>query len=206
MGNLWDERFNQNQYVYGTEPNPFVKQIIHRLKGKRLLTIAEGEGRNAVFLAEHGFQVTAWDYSKVGLEKTKALAKQRGVHVHTELVDLERVQWKENEWDLIINIWGHISGNQKAGLLQGIAKAIKPGGMYATEVYSVHQLDYKTGGPSSREMLYAPEDILHNFPNWKYLHFYYGEATRNEGALHTGLSHVIQALIQKEAAPKQQTL
>lgn len=198
MNNHWDERFKQDEYVYGKEPNEFIKQIAHQLKGENVLTIAEGEGRNAVYLAEQGFRVTAWDYSEVGLEKTRALAKQRGVTVETELVDLEQVHWQKNEWDIIINVWGHISGHAKGRLLQGISKAVKPGGMYATEIYSVHQLDYKTGGPPVREMLYTPEDILHNFPDWKYIHFYYGEATRHEGALHTGLCHVIQALIEKQ--------
>lgn len=197
MGNHWDQRFNQDEYVYGTEPNPFIKQIARQLKGERVLAIAEGEGRNAVYLAEQGFHVTAWDYSEVGLEKTKTLAEQRGVKVETELVDLEQVKWQEHSWDIIVNVWGHISGDAKNSLLQGIKKALKPGGMYATEVYSIHQLDYKTGGPSVLEMLYTPEDILHRFSDWKYIHFYYGEATRHEGVLHTGLCHVIQALIQK---------
>ena len=106
--------------------------------------------------------MTAWDYSAVGLEKTKSLAKQRGVHVETALVDLEHVDWQENEWNIIINVFGHIRGNKKSDLLKGIAKAVKPGGMYATEVYSIHQLDYKTGGPAGRDMFYIPVDILHH--------------------------------------------
>lgn len=198
IGNDWDKRFQREDYVYGKEPNAFIKQIAPKLRGKNILTIAEGEGRNAVFLAEQGFHVTAWDYSKVGLEKTAALAEKREVTVHTELVDLEQVNWQENEWDVIINVWGHVNGPAKKPLLRGIEKAIKPGGMFATEMYSVHQLEYKTGGPPVHSMLYTPEDILHTFPNWKYIHFYYGEAIRHECKFHTGLCHVVQALIEKQ--------
>lgn len=197
LSNHWDERFNRDSYVYGTEPNPFIQYISEQLEGENVLTIAEGEGRNAVYLAEQGFNVTAWDYSKVGLEKTEALAQQRGVHVNTELVDLEAVDWQAEQWDIIVNVWGHVGAHAKQGLLRGVEQAVKSGGQFVTEMYSVHQLDYKTGGPPDLDMLYTPEDILHHFPDWKYIHFYYGEAERNEGFLHTGRCHIIQALLSK---------
>ncbi len=197
MDNQWDERFNRDTYVYGTAPNPFIQYISEQLEGKNVLTIAEGEGRNAVYLAEQGFNVTAWDYSKIGLKKTEALAQQRGVHVKTELIDLETVEWQSEQWDVIVNVWGHVRAHAKHDLLQGVKQAVKSGGLFVTEMYSVHQLNYKTGGPPVLEMLYTPEDILHNFSDWEYIHFYYGEAERNEGSFHTGRCHVIQALLRK---------
>lgn len=197
MENQWDKRFKAEDYMYGKKPNEFIKQIVSKLKKGKVLAIAEGEGRNAVFLAEQGFDVTTWDFSKVGLEKTAKLAKERGVEVRAELVDLSTAHWEEEKWDVIINVFGHFDAETKARTLSGIASALKPGGMFVTEVYSPDQLEYKTGGPQKLEMLYAPQEILEKFSSWKFHHFYFGEVERYEGQLHTGRCHVIQALIEK---------
>jgi SAM-dependent methyltransferase len=197
--NHWDIRFETDQFVYGKEPNAFLKEFQSKLslpKGN-VLAIAEGEGRNAVFLAGQGLNVTAWDYSNVGLEKTKQLANEKGVKVKTELVDLNVAPWKGNEWDEVVCIFGHFPKDLRDQTLLKVKEAIKPGGFFITEVYSVYQLPYESGGPRDQSLLYKPEEFLQVFTDWKIVHFFMGEVVRHEGEGHNGLSHVIQMVAQK---------
>ena len=190
--NPWDERFSQDEYVYGTEPNVFIKQMASKLQIGEVLAIAEGEGRNAVFLAQQGHRVTTWDFAPSGLEKTRKLAESEKVEVKTELVDLWEATWKEDQWDSIICIFGHFPKELRLKTLQNVKEAVKPGGSFLCEVYSINQLDYKTGGPLSIDMLYRPEDFLQVFKDWDVEHFFFGETERFEGKLHHGRCHVIQ--------------
>ena len=192
----WNERFKDEKYVYGTEPNVFLKDMQTALSGE-VLTIAEGEGRNAVFLAEQGLNVTAWDYAESGLEKVSKLAAKQGVDVNTELVDLAEADWQQNQWDGIVNVFGHLPGEVRQKTLQGVKEAIKPGGYFIAEVYSYYQIPYQSGGPKELDFLYRPEDFLEEFSDWRIVHFFLGEVIRNEGELHNGLSHVIQFVGQK---------
>ena len=192
----WNERFKDEKYLYGTEPNIFLKEMQPALSGE-VLTIAEGEGRNAVFLAEQGLKVMAWDYAESGLDKVGKLAAKQGVNVDTELVDLAEAQWQQNQWDGIVNVFGHFPGDVRRKTLHGAKKAIKPGGYFIAEVYSQYQIPYESGGPKDLDFLYRPEDFLHTFSDWRIVHFFLGEVTRHEGELHNGLSHVIQFVGQK---------
>jgi len=161
------------------------------------LAIAEGEGRNAVYLAESGLNVTTWDYAESGLEKTKKLADEKGVAVSTELINLNEANWHSKEWDEIVCIYGHFPEALRQQTLQGIKKAVKPGGYFLSEVYSPYQIPYKSGGPKNQEFLYKPEEFLKTFSDWRINHFFMGEVTRHEGELHQGLAHVIQFVGQK---------
>jgi 2-polyprenyl-3-methyl-5-hydroxy-6-metoxy-1,4-benzoquinol methylase len=196
--NTWDQRFQEEKYVYGTEPNVFIADMHKRLRlTGDVLAIAEGEGRNAVYLAEQGMNVTAWDYAASGLEKTNKLAHSRGVSVKTELIDLNEAVWTEDKWDELICVFGHFPKEIRQKTLKGIKKAVKPGGYFITEVYSQYQLEYKTGGPQDKSLLYFPEEFLADFSDWRIVHFFMGEVIRHEGDLHNGLSHVIQFVGQK---------
>ncbi|MGF2616070.1 class I SAM-dependent methyltransferase [Rossellomorea vietnamensis] len=197
--NKWDERYKQDKYVYGTEPNIFMKNAMAKsdLSGE-VLAIAEGEGRNAVYLASQGMNVTSWDYAASGLAKTKKLALSKKVQVHTELIDLEKASFKQNHWDGVVCIFGHFPEDLRQKTLQGIKETVKPGGYFVSEVYSIFQIPYKSGGPKEETMLYRPEDFLNTFHDWKIIHFFMGEVTRHEGDLHNGLSHVIQFIGQKQ--------
>lgn len=196
--NHWDKRFDEEQYLYGKKPNQFLKEMADKLPQGDVLAIAEGEGRNAVYLAKNGHCVTAWDYAPSGIKKMLALAKEMNVTIQTELQDLEYADWEKNKWDHIINIFGHFLPPLREKTLKGIKQAVKPGGFFLTEVYSIHQLGYKTGGPRDIELLYRPEELLQTFADWKILHFYMGEAVRHEGELHNGKCHVIQLFAQKQ--------
>lgn len=196
--NPWHTRFQNEEYVYGTEPNVFLKEVQEKLNlTGDALAIAEGEGRNAVFLAEQGMKVTAWDYAESGLVKTEKLAQNRGVSVKTELVDLNEANWIENKWDELVCIFGHFPSEVRKKVLEGIKKTVKPGGYFILEVYSVHQIPYKSGGPQNEDFLYAPDEFLKMFGDWRIAHFFMGEVVRQEGKLHNGLAHVIQLVAQK---------
>jgi SAM-dependent methyltransferase len=196
--NSWNERFNTEQFVYGTNPNVFLVEAHEKLNPSgAALAIAEGEGRNAVFLAQQGMNVTAWDYAESGLRKTEKLAKEKDVTVKTNLVDLNEAVWEKDLWDEIVCIFGHFPRELRNKTLQGIKDSIKPGGYFITEVYSIDQLPYKSGGPQNIELLYRPEEFLNVFSDWRIVHFFMGEVIRQEGELHNGLSHVIQFVGQK---------
>ncbi len=197
MANPWHKRFSTEEYIYGKKPNEFVVEAKRFLPKGKILCIAEGEGRNAVYLAEQGFDVTAWDYAQAGLYKTKKLAKEKGVEVAIKLVDLADVQWQEEQWDAIVHIFGHFPKPVMKRTMDGIKKALKPGGVYICELYSNEQLVYGTGGPKDIEMLCEPKMLLEHFQDLFIHHFYVGEVNRNEGKLHTGKAHVVQAAFQK---------
>ena len=196
--NIWNTVFQKEHYVYGKAPNVFLHEMHKKLNlSGNALAIAEGEGRNAVFLAEQGMNVTAWDYSEVALEKTRKLAKDRNVFVETNLVDLSDVEWPQQMYDEIVCIFGHFPKQLRQKTLEGAKEAVKPGGFFLTEVYSQYQIPYKSGGPKDINLLYEPEELLQVFSDWRIMHFFMGEVDRNEGELHNGLSHVIQFVGQK---------
>ena len=106
---MWNERYNRAEYVFGTEPNDFLKENFQKIPlGGKVLCLAEGEGRNAVFLAEQGYQVTAMDMSNVGLNKALKLAQDRGVDIITQVADLADYDFGQAQWDGIVAIWAHL--------------------------------------------------------------------------------------------------
>ena len=197
MTNSWNDRFSVKEYVYGKEPNGFLVEAAQQLPKGKVLCIAEGEGRNSVYLASLGFNVTAWDFAQAGLDKTKRLADEKGVVVKTELRDLAEVVWEEEKWDAVVHIFGHFPGNIMNRTLTGIKKALKPGGFYISELYTKEQLRYGTGGPRYEEMLSNPVKVLEQFDDYFVKHFHIGEVDRVEGQLHTGTAHIVQSMFQK---------
>jgi 2-polyprenyl-3-methyl-5-hydroxy-6-metoxy-1,4-benzoquinol methylase len=199
MVNPWNERFGTEQYVYGEEANEFIRSHASILKNHQtIVAFAEGEGRNAVFLAKKGHDVTAYDYALNGLSKTEALAERSGVKVKTEQKDLIYDELANESFDGAIMVFGHFEKKDQKTVFDKLVSIVKPGGIVMIEVYSEDQIRYKTGGPKTTEMLYNPSDILSWIKGYKILHFFYGEQERTEGKLHTGLGHVIQLILQKE--------
>ncbi|MGM9928358.1 MAG: class I SAM-dependent methyltransferase [Bacillus sp. (in: firmicutes)] len=201
--NPWNVRFQNKHYVYGTQPNKFLVEMQNKFRfSGDVLAIAEGEGRNAVFMAEHGMNVTAWDYAESGLAKTNKLANSRGVTVKTELIDLNEASWEKDHYNQVVCIFGHYAKELRHKTFEGIKETVKPGGYFITEVYSLYQIPYKSGGPQNIELLYTPEEFLEIFSDWQIVHFFMGEVVRNEGSLHNGLSHVIQFVGRKPVEHK----
>ncbi|MBY7142482.1 class I SAM-dependent methyltransferase [Virgibacillus sp. NKC19-3] len=194
----WDNSFADTDFVYGEKENAF----IHDMSGiipdhSKVGCFAEGEGRNAVYLAKLGHDVTAYDQSTIGLEKTKVLASQNNVDVETVEVDITKDKIPENQFDAAIMVFGHVPKKDQSLVVKNMIDSVKPGGYVMFEVYSENQLEYKTGGPQSFDMLYNPAEILDWIKYHKCIHFYYGEVNRIEGKRHIGNGHVIQVVIEK---------
>lgn len=199
MQNVWNQRFELDEYVYGDKPNAFIESQADRLKGKKkVVAFAEGEGRNAVFLARQGHDVTAWDYAVNGLMKTEKLADRFNVKVETSQKDLVQDPVPYEEYDAAIMVFGHFSKSDQKKVIEKMISVVKPGGVVMLEVYSEDQLRYQTGGPKTADMLYSPMDLLEWTHSYQMLHFFYGEQRRDEGKLHNGMGHVIQVIIRKE--------
>ncbi|BAH43847.1 conserved hypothetical protein [Brevibacillus brevis NBRC 100599] len=198
MANIWNERFHSEEYFYGEEPNVFIEQQAYRLEqGQKVIAFAEGEGRNAVFLAKRNLQVTAIDYAESGLQKTKKLAQKHSVDVITQKMDLLEEGVPSEEYDAAIMVYGHFHKNAQTMILNKMKKAIKPRGIMMLEVFSEEQLKYGTGGPQDLDMLYDPREILAWCKGHEVVHFFYGEQERVAGKAHTGLAHVIQLVLRK---------
>lgn len=194
----WNQHFSSASFVYGETKNAFVGEMKHIIpEHSKIGCFAEGEGRNAIFLARHGFDVTAYDQSTVGLEKTQQLAKKHNVTVQTIEKNLTNEKVPEQQFAAAIMVFGHVPKQEQAFFIQNIIDSVKPGGHIIFEVYSEAQMNYNTGGPGVIESLYNPTDVLSFISEYQCLHFYYGEAERHEGIRHTGQCHVIQVVIEK---------
>lgn len=194
----WDKNFSNGKYIYGEDPNEFVKQMSGKIPpNSNIACLAEGEGRNAVFLAEQGHHIVAYDQSKVGLDKANQLAEKNNVNIKTETIDLTKECVPQGEYDAAILVFGHVLKKDQQFLFQNLLNSVRSGGHVLFEVYSEKQINYKTGGPGHVEALYDPVDILKFIDQHQVLHFYYGETERYEGLNHTGLGHVIQVVIKK---------
>lgn len=196
--NHWDQSFSNSEYIYGKEPNIFIQKMSDIIPtNAHIACLAEGEGRNAVYLAEQGHEVVAYDQSQVGLKKAQKLAEQRGVQIQTNLMDLTKEHLPEGHFDASILVFGHVSKNDQTFLFENMFKSVKSGGLIIFEVYSKRQIEYKTGGPGNVEALYDAGQLLKVAEQYEVLHFYYGEAERFEGINHTGLCHIIQVAVRK---------
>ena len=197
-GNIWDSRYAGDAFMYGTAPNDFLREQVGVLPaGGRVLCLAEGEGRNAVFLAERGFVVTGVDGSKVGLEKAQKLAAQRGVKLETIVADLREFELGTAKWDAIVSIWCHVPPDLRASLHPKIVAALEPGGVLLLEHYHPKQLGYGTGGPPDAKLLVTRADLEHDFATLKVLHAFEGERDIHEGSGHAGTSFVTQFIARR---------
>lgn len=196
--NPWNERFKAEQFVYGTEPNIFLQEQLAVFNGKqKIACYAEGEGRNAVFLARYGKTVTAYDYAQEGLTKTNRLAEQQGVSVETELTDLLVDALKQEVYDGAVMIFGHFAKEQQYDVLNKIMQSLKPGGVLLLELYEDGQLAYNTGGPRELNYLYNEQALKSWAKTYEILHFACVEVERTEGILHTGVCKVLQCVVKK---------
>jgi SAM-dependent methyltransferase len=193
--NKWDERYGEAGFAYGTEPNDFLAASLHQLPHKgTVLCLGDGEGRNSVFLAQHGHTVTAVDSSSVGLAKARALAAERGVTITTCLADLTDYQLPENTCDAIISIFCHLPQHVRRKLHDRIPSSLKKGGVFLLEGYTPRQLDHGTGGPPIQELLMEIDELKKELQQLDIVHGTELEREIYEGRLHTGLGAVAQLI------------
>lgn len=194
---MWDERYAEDEYIYGTEPNSFLAEHAEKLVGP-VLSLAEGEGRNAVFLASLGFEVHGVDGSEVGLTKAQALARSRGVQIRTEVADLGTFEPKANAYGSVISISAHLPSAIRNRLYPKVARCLKPGGIIILEAYSEDQLARDTGGPKDADMLMTRAKVEREFPGFEPLLLRELEREIREGKYHTGLASVVQFIGRKK--------
>ncbi|HEU4353449.1 MAG TPA: class I SAM-dependent methyltransferase [Burkholderiales bacterium] len=195
----WNERFRAPDYIFGTAPNAFLAAQKPRLKrGQRALCIADGEGRNSVWLAEQGLEVVAFDFSPVAVEKARRLAQSRGVEVRYEVASVYEWHWPESEFDLVIAIFVQFADPaMRRFMFERMIGALKPGGLVLVEGYTPAQLKYATGGPKEVDQLYTEDLLREAFGTLEILELRAYEAELNEGTRHTGMSAVIDLVARK---------
>lgn len=199
---MWDERYAGKDYFYGKEPNDFLKENIgHISPSEHVLCLAEGEGRNAVYIAKSSTTalVTAVDASQVGLEKTKQLAREKGVRVQTLLADLNEFDMGSEQWDVIVSIWCHLPSELRRKVHANIVRALKPGGRLILEAYTPGQLKHGTGGPKAPDMLMQLVELQTEFAGLEFIVGREIERDIHEGQGHRGLSAVVQVLAVKKS-------
>ncbi len=188
---MWNERYSSDEFAYGTEPNTFLVENAKLLTGP-VLSLAEGEGRNAVFLASLGLDVLGVDGSEVGLAKAQRLAASKGVEIKTEVVDLATYEPPANLYGSVVSISAHLPSDVRRRLYPLVEQCLKPGGIILLEAYSKSQLSRNTGGPKDPDMLMTAEDMKKEFPNCEFLLCHEIERDVVEGEFHTGLASVVQ--------------
>jgi SAM-dependent methyltransferase len=194
---MWNQRYDSDEFVYGTEPNTFLAQNARLLIGP-VLCLAEGEGRNAVFLASLGLEVLGVDGSEVGLAKAQKLAASKGVAIRTEVADLATYEPPENFYGSVVSISAHLPGDIRKRLHRLVERCLKPGGIILLEAYTKAQIARDTGGPKDPDMLMARVDIEKEFPNCEPILSQEIEREIVEGQFHTGLASVVQFIARKK--------
>jgi SAM-dependent methyltransferase len=191
---MWDQRYSQPGFAYGTEPNGFLVSVVDRIPPGRVLSLGEGEGRNATFLASLGFEVVAVDLSEVGLDKCRRLAAERGVRVTTMTADLREFTIVPESWEGIVSIFCHLPRDVRARVYRAAVAGLKPGGVFVFEAYTPRQLEYGTGGPSSEALLVSLHDLLRELSGLRFILAVEKEREVLEGVYHNGVAHVVQVV------------
>jgi SAM-dependent methyltransferase len=195
----WNRRFSDEEYVFGTEPNAFLasqKPLLAR--GMRALCVADGEGRNSVWLAAQGLEVTAFDFSHVGIAKARKLAERSGVAVAYHLADVDEWDWDAAPYDVVAAIFVQFTPPaRRARMFQGMVRALKPGGLLILQGYGPEQLRYGTGGPKQAENLYTEALLRESFASLEILHLASHVGAVEEGAGHSGMSALIDLVARK---------
>lgn len=195
---FWNSRYAAAGFAYGTAPNDFLAGAAARLPaGGTVLCLAEGEGRNAVWLAQQGYRVTAVDASAVGLAKARALAAERGVAIATICADLTDFAIVPAAWDGIVSIFCHLPPPLRLAVHRACVAGLAPGGVLLLEGYTPRQLAYRTGGPPQLELLYEAETLRDDFTGLELELLQEVVREVREGSCHTGSGAVVRVVARK---------
>ena len=196
----WEARFSTPDYLFGTEPAAFLKEHAHLLEpGARALSVADGEGRNSVFMAERGLRVTAMEYAPSALAKARRLAEERKVEVDFVEADVLSADWG-GPYDVLVAIFIQFAGPEdRARLFAKMRDALRPGGLLLLHGYTPEQVGRGTGGPPDPENMYTEDMLADAFAGWDVLENRAYERDIREGAGHAGLSALIDFVARKPA-------
>lgn len=194
---FWNKKFDIDGYLYGMEPNAFIKACYQNFKkSQRILCLGEGEGRNALFLAKRGYEVVALDASDIGLKKLETQALKENINLKTRCIDLN--DWvPSKKYGAIIFSFLHLLPHEKQALFTKIDDALKAKGFFVAEVFAKNQLNYESGGPKEVDLLYTVDDFKEAFPHCIIHKLEEVEVMLDEGKGHQGLAKVIRIIAQK---------
>ena len=199
---FWNERFDTGEFIFGKEPNEYlVQKSAQYLKpNNSVLCIADGEGRNGVWLAKQGMRVTGFDVSDIALAKAKQFANENQVSIQYSLCDTDGFDWQANAYDAVVGIFIQFADPEmRARIFKQVHQALKPGGLFILQGYTPKQLEYKTGGPSLIEHLYTEEMIRELSQDFDILDLQCYEKELSEGARHTGMSALLGMVAKKSS-------
>lgn len=194
---MWEQRFGGDGYHYGTDPNGFLFEHESALPPGPVLLLAEGEGRNAVFLAGTGRETHSVDLTESGVAKTRRLAADRGVEVHAEVGDLAIHDIGVDRWDAVVSIFAHMPPSVRRDLHARVVRSLRPGGVFLLEAYTPDQIGRGTGGPQLPEMTMTLAGLRAELAGLEFVHAVETERDVVEGAGHTGIGAVVQVIARK---------
>ncbi len=203
MQEFWNQRYSQEEFAYGEEPNAFFKEQILNFKPGTILFPAEGEGRNAVYAAQLGWNVTAFDISEEGKKKAQQLAKQRQVVIGYQVGDLSVIHFSEEQFDAIVLIYAHFPGSIKSLYHKHFVNYLKKDGVLILEAFSKKHIEFnsineKVGGPKDLSLLYSVDEIKSDFEDFEMIELTEMEVELNEGLYHIGRGSVIRFIGRKK--------
>lgn len=194
----WDKRFSTSEYIFGEEPNAFLVAQAALIGRGRALSLADGEGRNSVWLARQGFTVDAFDFSAPAVEKARALAARHRVSPNFTCAGWQSFDWKPAHYDLIVGIFFQFATpDERSELFEKIKQSLKPGGIVLIQGYGKNQLRYNTGGPGKLEHLYDEDLLRQGFAGYEELVCETYETTLAEGSAHSGMSALVGFVARK---------
>ena len=192
MKQFWNDRYTKSEFAYGKEPNQFLKKHIHLFPKGKVLFVAEGEGRNAVFAAKNGLQVYAFDYSDSGQKKAMVLASENNVVIDYEVSDVLQLSYEKNSFDAIVFIFAHFPSDIRKKAHEELLSLVKPNGKIVFEAFSKEQLKYTSGGPKESAMLFSEDEVRKEFVNVTFDFLKTQLVMLNEGPYHQGEGKVIR--------------
>jgi SAM-dependent methyltransferase len=192
MSDFWNERFSKTEYVYGKEPNEFLKQEIGNLTPGKILFLGEGEGRNAVYAATIGWDVDAFDQSEQGKRKAELLAEEKSVKINYQLAELYTHQFMPDSYDAVALIYFHIHEDFRKTVFQQAASSLRENGRIILELYDQDQVGFDSGGPREKEMLYSLESAVNDFVDLDFETLSKEIIDLNESRFHQGKASVIR--------------
>lgn len=199
----WDDRYDAEEFAYGEQPNDYLKEQLTKLEAGSILFAAEGEGRNAVFAARNGWNVSAFDISDKGKDKALKLARKNNATLDYRVGELPVLQYEQESFDAIALIYSHFPADIKSVYHKTLDKYMRSGGWLIFEAFSKKHLEYlamdeRVGGPKDIDMLFSIDEIRSDFPNYDFVELIETEIELSEGLYHNGKGSVIRFLARKK--------
>ena len=199
MKEFWNERYRRQEFIYGESPNEYLKEKLKAIPPAKILFPCEGEGRNAVYAAQCGWQVSAFDQSEAGKQKAELLARKNNVQIAYAVSDLENISFPEQSFDGLALIYAHFHQDKRKQYHQKLASYLKKDGLLIIEAFNKQQIENQklnpnAGGPKEGAMLYDLNEVLTDFNGFEFLEAYESTIELNEGNHHIGKADVTRIL------------